>query len=496
MPMTRRRFLLAGAATAGGLLSGCARGAPARIGPDSEAVAAAERARRAPGAPVREFDLVAGPVDLDLAGRQVATWGYGGRVPGPEIRVRAGEVLRVGVRNQLPAETTIHWHGIALRNDMDGVPALTQAPIAPGTTFTYEFTVPDPGTSWFHPHVGTQLDRGLYAPLIVEDPNEPGAYDRELVVMLDDWTDGVAEDPDAILARLEREGMDTGDMMGTGMGDGGDAGDMAAQTDSPIGPDSGDVEYPVHLLNGRPPEDAPTFKARPGQRVRIRLVNAGADTAYRIALGGHKLTVTHTDGFPVDPVEVDTLVIGMGERYDVSVTAGDGVFPLVAVAEGKDGGALALLRTGAGSPPSPDIRPAELGGRLLALGDLVAAEAVRLPARRPDRTHDILLGVDMPRYRWTINGRVFDDREPLPLRAGQLTGLVFRNRTPMFHPMHLHGHTFGIDGSGVRKDTMIVRPMEQIAVHFVTDNPGEWLLHCHNVYHQEAGMMTTLHYET
>ena len=122
---------------------------------------------------------------------------------------------------------------------------------------------------------------------------------------------------------------------------------MLSGASSPLlGGDAGDVRYPYYLINGRVRAAPRTFSARPGQRARIRLINAGADTAFRVALGGHVMTVTHTDGYPVDPVQASALLLGMGERYDVQVTLGDGVFPLVALAEGKDSTALALVRTG------------------------------------------------------------------------------------------------------------------------------------------------------
>jgi len=127
-----------------------------------------------------------------------------------------------------------------------------------------------------------------------------------------------------------------------------------------LGGDAADVRYPYYLVNGRVRTAPRTFTARPGQRARIRIINAAADTAFRVALGGHTLTVTHTDGYPVNPVQAGALLIGMGERYDVQVSLGDGVFPLVALAEGKNSTALALVRTAAGSAPPATIRPAEL----------------------------------------------------------------------------------------------------------------------------------------
>jgi FtsP/CotA-like multicopper oxidase with cupredoxin domain len=175
-----------------------------------------------------------------------------------------------------------------------------------------------------------------------------------------------------------------------------------------------------------------------------------------VALAGHRLTVTHSDGFPVRPVTGDALLVGMGERYDALVDLGDGAFPLVALAEGKGARAAAVVRTGRGPTPRLDTRPAELDGRLLTAAGLRPAAGVDLGARDPARTHRLVLAGDMQRYRWTINGRTFDRAVPLEVRDGERVRLVFDNRSMMFHPMHLHGHTFQMrDGGrpGPRKET-------------------------------------------
>jgi multicopper oxidase len=495
--LPRRRFLAVATMTVAGLAVGACTGqrdSRARaIEPSATQVGQAEARRRRPGVPVREVTLTAAPVTVDLAGRTVTTWAYNGSVPGPVVRLRAGEMLRARLDNRLGEPTTIHWHGVALRNDMDGAPGMTQPPIGPGGLFTYEFTAPDPGTYWFHPHVGLQLDRGLYGPLLVDDPAEPGGYDREQAIVLDDWTDGIGPSPEQLQARLAAQG----GMMGQGgmgmMGQGGQGSSSALEG---MG---GQIDYPLYLLNGRPPADPPTIQARPGQRLRLRIVNAAAETAFRLALGGHRLTVTHSDGLPVAPVTVDALVLGMGERYDVVVTLGDGAFPLVALAEGKRGHALGVVRTAQGQRPAASMRPGELDGRLLTLSELRADPSVALPARRPDRTHRVVLSGGMMDARWTINGRTFDDQIPLEVRQGERVRLVLANQSMMFHPVHLHGHSFQVQtpgGAGPRKDTVIVRPMEQFAVDLAAANPGQWMLHCHNLYHQQAGMMTTLSYVT
>ena len=210
------------------------------------------------------------------------------------------------------------------------------------------------------------------------------------------------------------------------------------------------------------------------------------------------MTVTHTDGFPVRPTDVDAVLVGMGERYDVTVTAGDGVFPLVAAAEGKDALARVLLSTGAGTTPDPAYRPPELDGLVGTADMFTATTEVDLGHADPDTTLSAELSGSMMKYDWRINGRPFSDTEPLTVRQGQRATLTFNNMSMMWHPMHLHGHTFQVinrDGSrGARKDTIVVLPMRRLTVDVIADNPGEWMLHCHNTYHQEAGMMTTLDY--
>jgi multicopper oxidase len=496
--ISRRQLITGAGALALGALTGCGGESATPVLARSDAVRRAEERRWRASARVHSVELTAGVTTFDLGGSLVQTWAYDEAVPGRELRITAGDVLRTRVRNTLPAETTVHWHGVALRNDMDGVPGITQSPIDPGGKFTYEFTVPDPGTYFFHPHVGVQTDHGLYAPLIVDDPDEPGSYDVEQVVLLDDWTDGVGEDPDAILRQLLRSGHGMGGMPGMGMG--GMLGTQGASQLLPLGPDTGDVDYPIYLANGRIATAPHAIRARPGQRVRLRLINAGSDTAFRVGIGGHRMTVTHSDGFPVRPVDVDTLLVAMGERYDVTVTLGDGVFPLVASAEGKHGQALLLLRTGSGETPMPDVRPRALSGRMLRLSDLQATDDVALPTKGPDRALPVRLGGGMMAYRWTINGRTFDAMQPLRLQQGERARLRFANRTMMYHPMHLHGHTFqvlGPDGRiGPRKDTLIVLPGQTLEAELVADNPGQWAAHCHNAYHMAAGMMTVLSYET
>ncbi|WP_433611959.1 multicopper oxidase family protein [Prescottella agglutinans] len=506
--VNRRAFLTATAMGLGGLaLAACSTPSTTTTSTtassvDQNAVLAAEAKRPHTGRTVTGT-LTPQLTDIDLGGPTVRSFAFGDSVPAPVIRANVGDELAVTVDNKMPDSTSLHWHGISLRSDMDGA-APASRDIGAGTSFTYRFSVPHPGTYWAHPHVGLQTDYGLYVPVIVDDPNESLTYDTEWIVVLDDWTDGVGRSPQQILDDLSRGGMGSmshGSMPGMNMP--GMGGMMAGGvgTSGLLGGDAADVDYPYYLVNGRVPTAPTSFAAKPGQRIRIRIINAGADTAFRVALAGHRMTVTHTDGFPVVPTEVDALLIGMSERYDVIVTAQDGVFPLVAAPEGQEGKntqARALLRTGAGTVPGPDFRPGELGGRVGTVDAFGATGEVMLPQGPPEVNLTADLGGDMMSYRWTINGRTFDQMQPLTVREGQRARLTFTNMSMMWHPMHLHGHTFQVvrpDGTpGPRKDTVIVLPMQKIAVDLVADNPGNWMLHCHNGYHQESGMMTRLDY--
>jgi FtsP/CotA-like multicopper oxidase with cupredoxin domain len=269
---------------------------------------------------------------------------------------------------------------------------------------------------------------------------------------------------------------------------------IAGPSSSLLGGDAGDVSYPHFLLNGRLPTAPVTLSGRPGDRVRIRLINAGADTAFRVALGGHRLQVTHADGFAVQPVDTDALLIAMGERYDAIVTLADGAFPFVALAEGKSAGAFGLVRTGAGAAPAAGVRPRELDGRVVGYRQLKPGDSVRLPDREPDRTTTLRLTGGMMSYDWGFNGHSHDPNHYEPVRAGERVRLNLVNTTTMWHPIHLHGHTFATTDTGLRKDTAIVLPGQYLPVVFDADNPGRWMLHCHNAYHAEAGMMTQLGY--
>ncbi|MGE0040704.1 MAG: multicopper oxidase family protein [Vicinamibacterales bacterium] len=431
----------------------------------------------ASGPRTHEVRLVARPVVRDVGGRSWSTWANDGPEAVPMIRVRRGDRVRVTVENHLPEPTTVHWHGVPVPNAVDGVPGLTQDPIAPGDTFVYDFLAEPAGTYFFHSHVGLQLDRGLMGALVIEDDVEPLAAERpdaEHVIVLDDWLPGSPEDAYAQLGGVARG--------------------MMSRLNSP--------PYEGYLVNGRLGTGEPLDVGR-GTLVRLRLINASAATVMRVGLAGHRLTVTHADGQPVRPVVVDTLTLGMGERYDVLVRADNpGAWPLLAGPAGSvvPSASIPFVYDRMSGVIAPVVvwPRALLQGEALSYADLVP----RLPldgTTRPDRVLRLALGMAPgPGYGWTINGQRYPDADAIPIASGETIRLAFENWTMMPHPMHLHGHFFQLrhaDGSaGPLKDTAVVYPMQRVEADFTAGNPGRWFLHCHHAYHMEGGMARELRY--
>ena len=442
-------------------------------------------------APSVRKTLTARPLSLDIGGIEAKTWGYVSDTGDAAIEATAGDVLQVDITNELPESTSIHWHGIALHNAADGVPGMTQDPIEPGESFSYVFEVPHGGTYFYHSHTGLQLDRGLHAPLIIRDPQDAEDQDVEWTIVLDDWLDGIdGSSPEDQLTMLT--GMDMGEHGNMDMG--GEGGMMAHGTpDLALGGDAGDVMYPHYLINGRIPRAHRTFNARPGDKARLRFINAGADTIFKVALGGHRMTVTHVDGFPVRPHDIESFYLSMGERVDVEVVLGDGVFPLTALAAGKDDRAFAVIRTAASQTPAPETTFPELTAPGTFLTSFEPAERALLPAGDVDKETEVELTGQMVPYQWGL--RIDGADSPGTVQEGQRLRMRMHNPTAMPHPMHLHGHTWALPGSdGLRKDTVLLRHGETMIADLIADNPGEWAFHCHNAYHIETGMMSSLRY--
>ena len=319
-----------------------------------------------------EFDLTIDSLSVNFSGSERTAMAINGSIPGPLLRWREGDTVTLRVRNRLPQDTSIHWHGILLPANMDGVPGFSFAGIAPGGLYEYRFEVKQSGTYWYHSHSAFQEQLGVYGPLII-DPREPEpfTYDRDYVVMLSDWTD---ESPARVLAKLKKQadyynrGRRT---LGDFIDDVADQGwsdtlsnrwAWARMNMSPT--DLADVsgETYTYLLNGQAPDGNWTGLFEAGERIRLRLINGSAMTYFDFRIPGLKLTVVAVDGQLVEPVDVDELRLAVAETVDI-IVAPDGsqdAYTLFAQSMDRSGYARGTLavRQGLSAPvPQPDPRP-------------------------------------------------------------------------------------------------------------------------------------------
>ena len=454
------------------------------IGAASAAAAASFPAAAKDSSIMSELSLFTAPARWPLVGKpnlNTDVWTYGNRLPGPEIRLRQGEPVRIVVENKLEQDTTVHWHGIRLPNDMDGVPGLTQPPIKPGQKFTYEFTPPDAGTFWYHPHANSlqQLGRGMAGALIVDEP-EPFAVDRDIVWLLADW-------------RLRSDAQ-----IASGFGSPMDAA-MSGRVGNTV------------TLNGAVSESVPVWA---GERVRLRLINGSLARIMALRFEGHRPVVVATDGEPCDPHEPadSRLLLGPAMRIDVILDMqGEPGRRYRVVDDFYDN--LAYWLTQLAYDDARPVRahpldaPLALPRNPLPEPDLATADRHPLTLQGGMMSGSGMGGMMGTQHGgiWAINGHSMTGdghagMEPLlKLQRGRSCLLTIRNDTAFSHPIHLHGHSFRVlsrNGSAVPyrqwADTVLIAPRESVDVAFVADNPGDWMLHCHVTDHQVSGLMTVI----
>ena len=444
---------------------------------------------------VREFRFSATPARVNLGrGSDFIAWTYNGQIPGPEIRVKEGEIIRVILKNFLPEGTTIHWHGVPVPNSMDGVPDITQKAVMPGQTFVYEFESKPAGTYLYHSHAHYQLDQGLYGPLIIEPARLDASYDREYTLMLEDW---VMKDGGGTARTQRRPVMGMGMMMGS----------MRGRFQGPQNGPGPLLEpyYDGYAVNGRLYPEIKPIEIKKGERIKLRILNPSSATIYDLSLAGHTLKVTHTDANPIIPVDTDVLRIGMGERYDVEFEADNPGYWLLAAREtGLGEGMIRIPVQYHGIKRKEPIPPLFQNGlRFAGYRDFKAS--FHSEKTNPDLRQSIfypqMLSGGMHSPFWMINGQIYPNSERLVVQKGERARLRYLNRSMMPHPMHLHGHFFKLVNprlspeQWILKDTVIVNPMQQIEIEFLADNPGRWFHHCHNLYHMEAGMANVVIYK-
>ncbi|MEV5341628.1 multicopper oxidase domain-containing protein [Streptomyces sp. NPDC052676] len=408
------------------------------------------------GTPDRRYTLTAREAKIKLAsGRTVDAWTFNGQIPGPELRMKQGELVEITVVNRMKkTPVSVHWHGLDVPNGEDGVAGVTQDATRPGGTHTYRFRVKESGTFWYHSHqaASEQVHRGLFGPLVI-DPAEPPARpaDQDVTVTAHTW--------------------DTSKGAATALGT-------------------------ADALDRR--------TAKPGQKMRLRLVNSDDNTRV-FTLTGTPYKVVSIDGMDInEPGELTgrRLVLAGAGRMDLEFTMPDTPVRL-ASEDAKDAG-IAFSADGRGSV-DPDFGGPEFD-----------KTSYGKPAPAPfdenteyDRTFDLVFDDWLGFYdgkfalRQTINGRVFPDAPMLMVKEGELIRVRFLNRGQEDHPMHLHGHHVmvlsrdgkPVTGSPIWQDTVLVRPGEEWEIAFKADNPGIWMDHCHNLLHATLGMVMHVAYE-
>jgi FtsP/CotA-like multicopper oxidase with cupredoxin domain len=446
-------------------------------------------------APAEIIRLSPGPSrrNYTLAGVELGTplWTFNDQFPGPELRFKKGQRVRIEVTNRLPHSTTVHWHGLRIPNAMDGVPLVSQPPIKPGESFTYEYEVKDSGTFWYHPHDRSfeQVGRGLHGSLIVEETDAP-EVDRDIVWTLSDFKllpDG-QHAPFGALSLHAREGR---------LGN-------------------------VITINGQQAGPGHNFPVVPGERLRLRLINAATARLFLLKFADHTPWVIALDGNGIPPQQPDNgrIFIGPGMRVDLILDAHPDRNGSFAVQDEISNAVLtriayrdqAAIRTALpGKPkqlapndiPVPNLKKLqfleiEFGGGEIGPPTIAMVNGKEITYQDMKMKHGLA---------WTLAGyAVHEDahhHEPLlTLKQGGHYALRMYNKTEFVHPMHLHGHTFKVLSYNGKappfdewRDTVFLAPLDEVVIAFVADNPGDWMFHCHILEHAASGMMGIIRVE-
>jgi len=498
-----------------------------------------------------EYNITVDNVVIDTGVFVKKGIGYNGASPGPVLRFKEGEDVTINVTNNLSVPTSIHWHGLILPFEMDGVPGISFKGIAPDETFTYKFPITQNGTYWFHSHSGFQEPDGAYGAIVIESKErEPFRYDREYVVQL---TDKHPHSGDRIMRNLKmmpdyynRKQQTISDFFKDSKENGlvGTINDrMAWGGMRMMATDIEDVQGFTGLINGKGPSQNWTGLFKPDERIRLRFINSSAMTYFDIRIPGLEMLVVQADGNNVQPVNVDEFRIGVAETYDVIVRPRDDkAYTIFAESMGRSGYARGTLATAEGMQADvPELRPSSLltmadmgmghdmagkdhstmkgmdhskmdmgdsadpfyatgsgllptaanGGKFLSYSDLRAQKPL-YEVRKPNREIELRLTGNMERYTWSINGIKYEDAEPLRLQYGERVRFKFVNETMMTHPMHLHGMWSILDVNAGKwnpiKHVISVAPGTTVYTETEVDEPGDWAFHCHLSYHASAGM--------
>jgi len=439
--MNRRQFLaVAGAWT-------CAAAADARLGAQ-----AAEPA---------DVTLRIGETTLDLGPkRSVRTLAYNGQIPGPLLRARRGQRVVVDVVNDANSRDIVHWHGFHIPPEVDGAYDEGTPGVEPHSRQRYEFVAAPAGTRWYHSHEMPMRDltkgtyTGQFGMFIVEDGNDPGAYDLEVPLLIHEWE-----------PRFTRTG--------------------------PL-----DVEFRAGSINGKMLGHGEPVRVRAGQRALLRIVNASATLEHRLGFAGHIFRVIALDGNPVPrPTPVRVLDLAPGERVDAIVEMNNpGVWVLGDASDDQRAAGLGIVVEYAGRSGGPRWSPP--GPFPWDYAVFASPET----ASEPDERLRLVIKAKEDGHHWMINGQSWPKIDPILVREGRRYRWTLDNQSANDHPIHLHRHTFEVvrvadkPMSGLMKDVVVVPAWRQVDIDVTANHPGLSLFHCHQQFHMDMGFMAMLRY--
>ena len=436
------------------------------------------------------IDVDGKTTDLFKIEQPDGTWGYRGV---------KGHFFDAIVKNTTDKPTVVHWHGLLVPNKYDGVPYVTQAPIPAGGAYHYRFKLKQSGTYWMHSHHDLQVQQFLSAPLIIADPAEKPT-DKEVTFFIGDFS---YQKPEVIYANLKK-GMTHMTHMAPMEHHGSMTMAMPMEHSAMQKPDLNDVKYDAFLTNYRTLKNPEIVSVKPGEVVRLRIIAGSAMTNFFIDTGELQGQAIAVDGQNIKPIEGRQFQLAVGQRMDilVKIPNAEKAYPILAQGEGTSLQTGLILAT-----PKAKIVPLKERADVTA-GALNYEQEYTLQADAPlkpvvpGQTLVVNLEGDMMKYTWSINHQAWPKIKPLHVSENKRVEMVFINHSSMAHPMHLHGHVFEvteIDGKplkqGAMRDTVLVLPNSTVKVQFDADNPGNWMMHCHMLYHQESGMMTIVNYD-
>ena len=428
---------------------------------------------------------------LEVNGKAASVWGIEGPGGRPGLSFKLGERFNVRLLNDTGVDTLIHWHGLTPPSAQDGVPVLSQAVLAQGQAYDYDFANAKSGTHWMHSHVGLQEQMMLAAPLIVRETDQPLWDEQEHVVMVHDFT---FRDAGEILSELR-------------MGGGGHAAhtaqamDHSKMTMPAMGGMLNDVAFDAFLANDRTLDDPEVVTVEQGGQVRLRIINAAAASNMWIDLGGLEGELIAVDGNAIYPVKGSLFPLAIAQRTDVrlKLPGGPGAYAILFRPEGLAARTGIILAT-AGAGVARVAGEGEIAAALDLSFEGKFRSVGQLPREPVTRTEMLMLTGGEEGYAWGLNGKPSMHDTLFTVRQAERLEVMLHNMTGMSHPMHLHGHYFKVTAlngqriDGALRDTVLVPPMQSVTIMFDANNPGTWAFHCHHLYHMNSGMMGTVAY--